>query len=106
MARLVLPFACEALVAPHAGVRITAAQVIALLASDGEFVLPELVRALGDSDVAVRVAVLEALNEFGDRAARFAAVVEERFHGAVTDDERSAAASLLENFALTSEVAP
>jgi hypothetical protein len=104
VARLVLPFACQALTAEPPGVRVTAAHVIALLAIDADSVLPQLVRAIVDADVAVRIAALDALGEFGDQAMPYTALIAERCAAASTEEERVAAASLLEN--LTGAAAP
>ncbi|HEU0031854.1 MAG TPA: hypothetical protein VFQ53_14570 [Kofleriaceae bacterium] len=76
-----------------------ATQVIALLAVDAEAVLPQLAQALADPDVVVRVAVLDALHEFGTAAAPYADVIAERAVAATQEDERASAVSLLDNLA-------
>lgn len=78
VARVVLPYALRALVAPTAEARIAGIQMIELLAPDAYHLLPDLTQALSDPVLEVREAALEALGEFGPRARAIAAQVAKR----------------------------
>ncbi|HEY6039988.1 MAG TPA: hypothetical protein VIV58_37155 [Kofleriaceae bacterium] len=97
VARAVIPYARQAVASPQIELRVTGVQVIALLGELGMFA--ELEHALRDAHVAVRVAALEALHEFGALAAPFAALARDRLAGAANAEEAAAAASLLHNLA-------
>jgi HEAT repeat protein len=97
IARIALPQAIAALDHRDAGVRITAAMTIRLLASDGGPAVAALASALADPAAEVRLAILGALGELGRTAVAAAPPVGERLAHGASSDERSAAAYALGN---------
>jgi HEAT repeat protein len=97
VAQAALPQARRALADADPDVRVAGASAVQLFAGHAGEAIPDLVRALVDPAVTVRLATLDALCEMGEGAAPAALQIAERLAQAPTVEERETAAVALGN---------